>query len=90
MWLYLRKPGILGAMCNYIYKRFIISVHKIAKSADMNELTFDLRFTTLIATKTDLPKYNKLELPNVSIAQNRQLRIHGACCYGHWLEIPAS
>ena len=48
----------------------------------MNELTIVLRFTTLIATKTDLPEYNKLELPSVLIAQNRQLYVHGARCYG--------
>lgn len=51
----------------------------------MNELTIVLCITTLIATKLDLPEYNKLKLQSVSIAQNRQLWIHG--CY---LEFPTS
>ena len=45
----------------------------------MNELTLALRFTTLIAIKTE---YNKLELPSVSTAQDWQLQVHGARCYG--------
>ena len=53
-------------MRNYIYRRFVISGDKITKSAGMNELTLVLRFTTLIATKTDLREYSKLELPSVS------------------------
>ena len=42
---------------------------------DMNELTFVLRYTTLTATKMDLPEYKRLELPGVPIAQNRQLHM---------------
>ena len=48
----------------------------------MNELTLVLRFTTLVATKTDLREYNKLELPSVSIAQDWQLQVHGARYHG--------
>ena len=59
----MRKLGILAARAILF---IVISVHEIVNIfAEMNELTLVLRFTTLVATKTDVPEHNKLELPNL-------------------------
>ena len=47
------KTRHIVRMHNYIYRRFIIAGEKIHE-VFLRELTSVLRFTTLIATKTDL------------------------------------
>ena len=48
----------------------------------MDELTLDLHSTKFLATKTDLPERNKLELLSVSIVQLEHVRVHRARYHG--------
>ena len=60
------NPSCLAMCAVNIISALVYLFLKFRLLADMNELTFVLRYTTLTATKTD-SEYKKLELPSVSI-----------------------
>ena len=75
---------MLQVVRNVFMDVFVSSGDKIAKSiffSDMDKLTLVLHSTKFVATKTDLPEHNKLELSSLTIVQVKQVRVHGARCH---------